>query len=169
MSATLAGALTISGNLQPSGEQGLIAAISAICEFRLASTLTDGTGANQIHQGIAVSGALAASATATHKLNDGVATDPYGNLLAVTKLKMLVILNTSATAAVISLTNTNAYAVNNTAATKQYIAPGGALVVFNPTAAGFATVGDNTGTLLITNESGALAATYKLYAAGSGA
>lgn len=131
-------------------------------------SLADGTGANQARQLFSDQRALAASASENLDLA-GSLTDAFGNLLALTKVKALVIIASAA--------NTNDVLVGGhaTAAASSFfgdatdvvkVKPGGMFVLTAPDANGYAITATTADLLKIANSGAGTGVTYDIILIG---
>lgn len=138
-------------------------------------TLADGTGAdqaNQVYQDLAT---LAADQIVSYDLAGGL-TDEFGGTVTFTKIKTIMLLNTSTTASVLAIgggtggNGTNAFdtwcrsqagAGAGDGSERVLVGPGGVFLLYRPDVTGYA-VTAGTGDILIIEEESTLAASYEL-------
>jgi hypothetical protein len=126
------------------------------------NTYTSGTANNQINQEWDDARTLSASANEVLDLNGTALKDDYGDNLALTKIKELVIENTSATGTLsVGGGTSNLVADVDYSVVTKTIPPKGRIAISNPLAGW--TVTPTTGDLLkITNGDGSNATTYNI-------
>ena len=130
----------------------------------LDSVFASGTGASQGNQlWTKQETALAASGTATTRLDNASISDAFGAALTFTSVKALAIVNTGT----VDITLGGANGSVPATATPITIPAGGAYVVVNPSAAGWVVGSASTHTIVIVNTSGSVVAKYDLAVLGT--
>lgn len=142
----------------------------ANAELSYSASLTSGTGtgqANGVH-----SERYTIAASGTQVINLSTVTDDLGQSVAFTAIKLIVVRGADANAADVTFKPNSSggfVAPFNATADTLKLAPGGCIVLANPAAAGWTVTATTADKLLLTNTSGAAAATVDVMIVGQGA
>lgn len=136
--------------------------------FNPTFSLTNGTGANQANAGFADIRTLSASGTENLDLS-GSLLDAFGNTLAFTKIKAMVVLAASGNTndVLIGGAGSNGFITPFADATDvARVKPGGLLVMVAPDANGLAVTAGTGDILKVTNSAGSTSVTYTIILIG---
>ena len=142
---------------------------TANAELSYSASLESGTGTGQANGVHSDRYTIAASGTQVIDLSS--ITDDLGQAVALAAVKLIVIRAASGNAADVTVkpNGTGGFiAPFNAAADTLKLAPGGAIVLANPAAAGWTVTATTADKLLLTNTSGAAAATVDVMIVGTG-
>ena len=141
-----------------------IGAAQATPQASVSIAFTAGSGANKIEQVGMKVGSIAASGSADIDLA-GTLTDPGGDTITFSKVKALLIKNTSASGDGIEVGGTFDTWVK-ASGDEVKVMPGGCMLIANPTAAGFAVVADTGDVITLSNLDTVNAQTYEAIVLG---
>jgi hypothetical protein len=165
------GAITINPSFSISAQQDLLAANAPINSvYQLLFNGGLGAGANQLQILFSDQRTIAPSGTDDLDLNGATLLDPFGNALAFTKVKAVLVFAAAA--------NTNNVIIGNAAAT-QFVGwfgaathtislpPGGFCLIGRTDATGWACAGGATDLLRLTNSAAGTSVTYDILVLGA--
>jgi len=138
--------------------------VQATPSLSVSQQFTNGTGASKVEQVAQASGSISASGSADIDLA-GALSDPGGDTITFTKVKGFLIKNTSASGDGISVGGTFASWLK-AAGDEVEVMPGGALLLMNPTADGYAVTPTTGDTMTLTNLDSVNAQTYEVEVIG---
>lgn len=136
--------------------------------FTPSFSLANGTGANQANAGFADIRTLTASSTENLDLS-GSLLDAFGNTLAFTKIKAMVVLaaSTNTNDVLVGGASSNGFITPFADATDiARVRPGGLLVMVSPDATGFAVTAATGDLLKVANSAGSTSVTYTIILIG---